>query len=86
MPRIPSTPCGRLPGAGDVPVAVEQSSGQDRLNIHGAIDLETGQTVMRDGLTADDLSTIMLPMAIEAIYLGMRFVQVFLSNRMALIA
>ena len=33
-------------GPKDVPVAVEQSSGRDRLNIHGAIDLETGQTVM----------------------------------------
>jgi hypothetical protein len=30
-------------GPKDVPVAVEQSSGRDRLNIHGAIDLETGQ-------------------------------------------
>jgi transposase len=35
----------------DVPVAVEQSSGRDRLNIHGAIDLETGQTVVKDVLT-----------------------------------
>ena len=31
----------------EVPVAVEQSSGRDRLNIHGAIDLETGQTIMK---------------------------------------
>ena len=29
-------------GPKDVPVAVEQSSGRDRLNIDGAIDLETG--------------------------------------------
>ena len=35
----------------EVPVAVEQSSGRDRLNIHGAIDLETGQTIMKDVLT-----------------------------------
>jgi hypothetical protein len=28
-------------------VAVEQSSGRNRLNIHGAIDLETGQTIMK---------------------------------------
>jgi hypothetical protein len=33
-------------GPKDVLVAVAQSSGRDRLNIHGAIDLETGQTVM----------------------------------------
>src|SRR5271166_3346064 len=35
----------------EVPVAVEQSSGRDRLNIHGAVDLETGQTIMKDVLT-----------------------------------
>ena len=29
-------------------IAVEQSSGRDRLNIHGAIDLETGRTIMKD--------------------------------------
>jgi hypothetical protein len=34
-------------GPKDVPVAEEQSSGRDRLNIHGAIDLETGQTIMK---------------------------------------
>ena len=54
-------------GPKDVPAAVEQSSGRDRLNIHGAIDLETGQTVIKDVLTVDALSTIML-MAIEARY------------------
>ena len=42
----------------EVPVAVEQSSGRDRLNIHGAVDLETGQTIMKDVLTVDALSTI----------------------------
>src|SRR5208337_2499618 len=64
----------------EVPVAVEQSSGRDRLNIHGAIDLETGKTVMKDVLTVDALSTIMLLMAIEAVYPGMRLVHVFLDN------
>jgi len=49
-----------------VPVAVEQSSGRDRLNIPGAIDLETGQTIMKDVLTVDALSTVLLLMAIEA--------------------
>ena len=67
-------------GPKDVPVAVEQSSGRDRLNIHGAIDLETGQTVMKDVLTVDALSTIMLLTAVEARYPGMRFVHVFLDN------
>jgi transposase len=56
-----------------VPVAVEQSSGRDRLNIHGAVDLETGQTIMKDVLTVDALSTILLLTAIEAMYPGMRW-------------
>src|ERR1700745_1385199 len=30
----------------DIPVAITQSSGRERLNIHGAIDLETGNTRM----------------------------------------
>ena len=64
----------------DVAVAVEQSSGRDRLNIHGAIDLETGQTIVKDVLSVDALSTIMLLTAIEAIYPGVRFVHVFLDN------
>jgi transposase len=64
----------------EVRVAVEQSSGRDRLNIHGAIDLETGRTAMRDVLTVDALSTIMLLMAIEAMYPGKRLIHVFLDN------
>jgi hypothetical protein len=64
----------------EVRVAVEQSSGRDRLNVHGAIDLETGQTAMRDVLTVDAVSTIMLLMAIEAMYPGKRLVHLFLDN------
>jgi transposase len=64
----------------EVPVAVEQSSGRDRLNIHGAIDLETGQTIMKDVLTVDALSTILLLAAIETMYPGMRLIHVFLDN------
>lgn len=64
----------------DVPVAVEQSSGWDRLNIHGAIDLDTGWTVMNDVLTVDAASTIMLLMAIEAMYPGKRLIHGFLDN------
>ncbi len=67
-------------GPKDVPIAVEQSSGRDRLNIHGAIDLETGQTVMKDVLTVDAMSTIMLLTAIEAMYPAMRLVHVFVDN------
>jgi len=64
----------------DVPVAVEQSSGRDRLNIHGAIDLETGWTVMKDVLTVNAASTIMLLMAIEVMYPAKRLIHVFLDN------
>ena len=64
----------------EVAVAVEQNSGRDRLNIHGAIDLETGQTIMKDVLTVDAVSTIMLLMEIEATYPGMRLIHVFLDN------
>jgi hypothetical protein len=59
---------------------VEQSSGRDRLNVHGAIDLETGKTAMRDVLTVDAVSTIMLLMAVEAMYPGKRLVHLFLDN------
>jgi transposase len=64
----------------EVPVAVEQSSGRDRLNIHGAIDLETGRTIMKDVLTVDALSTIQLLLTIETMYPGMRLIHVFLDN------
>jgi len=64
----------------DVPVAIEQSSGRDRLNIHGAIDLETGRTVMKDVLAVDALSTILLLTALETLYPDMRLIHVFLDN------
>jgi transposase len=64
----------------DVPVAIAQASGRQRLNIHGAIDLETGQTRMIDVLTVDAMSTIMLLSAIEALYPGLRLIHVFLDN------
>ena len=67
-------------GPRDVPVAVGQGSGRDRLNIHGAIDLETGRTIMKDVLIVDALSTILLLTAIEALYPGMRLIHVFLDN------
>ena len=37
----------------DTPIAVAQTSGRQRLNVHGAIDLETGKTRMLDVLTVD---------------------------------
>jgi transposase len=64
----------------DRAIAAEQTSGRDRLNIHGAIDLETGQTIMKDVLVVDAASTIMLLMALEAMYPRMRLIHVFLDN------
>ena len=61
-------------------IAVPQTSGRQRLNIHGAIDLETGQTRMLDVLTVDAASTIMLLMAIEAMYPGKRLIHLFVDN------
>jgi transposase len=67
-------------GPKDTAVAVPQTSGRQRLNIHGAIDLETGQTRMLEALTVDAISTIMLLMAIEAMYPGKRMIHLFLDN------
>jgi transposase len=61
-------------------VAVDQASGRQRLNIHGAIDLETGKTRIVDVLTVDAMSTIALLMAIEELYPAMRLIHVFVDN------
>jgi transposase len=61
-------------------IAMEQTTGREHLNIHGAIDLETGRTVMRDVLSVDATSTIMLLMAIEAAYPNLRLIHVLLDN------
>jgi len=64
----------------DVAVAVAQTTGRDHINIHGAIDLQTGCTVMRlvDKVDAD--STIQLLAQIEATYPRKRRIHVFLDN------
>lgn len=64
----------------DTKVVIEQTSGRERLNIHGAIDLETGQTRMLDVPTVDGASTIALLAAIEAMYPRKRKIHVFLDN------
>jgi transposase len=64
----------------DTKVAVAQTSGRQRLNIHGAIDLETGKTRMLEVPTADAISTIMLLMAIEAMYPDRRVLHLYLDN------
>ena len=67
-------------GPKDTKVAVAQTSGRQRLNIHGAIDLETGQSRMLEAATVDAASTIMLLMAIEAMYPAKRLIHLFLDN------
>jgi hypothetical protein len=53
--------CARSGAGGkDVPVAVPQSSGRQRLNIHDAIDLETGNTRMIEAATVNVIRMIML--------------------------
>jgi transposase len=64
----------------DIKVVVEQTSGRQRLNIHGAIDLETGKTRMLEVLTVDALSTIALLIAIELMFPLKRWIHVFLDN------
>jgi transposase len=61
-------------------LAIEQTSGRQRINIHGAIDLETGQTRMIEALTIDAASTIRLLESIEALYPMLALIHVFLDN------
>ena len=61
-------------------LAIEQTSGRERINIHGAIDLETGQTRMIEAETIDALSTIRLLEAREAFYPLMACIHLFLDN------
>ena len=48
--------------------------------IHGAIDLETGQTRMIEALTIDAASTIRLLQSIKALYPMLALIHVFLDN------
>jgi len=61
-------------------VAISPSSGRERLNVHGAVDLETGRTQMIDVLTVDAASTIALFTAILAANPDKRVIHVFLDN------
>src|SRR5665811_1029524 len=61
-------------------LAIEQTSGRQRINIHGAIDLETGQTRMIEALTIDAASTIRLLQSIEALYPMLALIHVFLDD------
>ena len=61
-------------------LAIEQTSGRQRINIHGAINLESGQTRMIEAETVDAASTIRLLEAIEALYPLLVLIHVFLDN------
>jgi DDE superfamily endonuclease len=61
-------------------LAIGQTSGRQRINIHGAIDLETGQTRMIEALTIDATSTIRLLQSIETFYSMLALIHVFLDN------
>ena len=61
-------------------LAIEQTSGRQRLNVHGAVNLETGETRMIDVETVNAASTIRLLQAIEAMYPLMTLIHVFLDN------
>ena len=61
-------------------LAIEQTSGRQRINIHGAVNLETGETRMIEAPTIDALSTIKLLEALEALYPLMVMIHVFLDN------
>ena len=61
-------------------LAIEQTSGRQRINIHGAINLETGQTRMIEAESIDAQSTIRLFESIEACYPDKQRLHVFLDN------
>jgi transposase len=61
-------------------LAIEQTSGRQRINIHGAIDLQTGQTRMIEAETIDAMSTIRLLESIEALYPLLAYIHLFLDN------
>jgi transposase len=61
-------------------LAVLQTSGRQRLNIHGALDLETGKTAMIEVECVDATSTIKLLETIEAMDPLLATIHVFLDN------
>jgi transposase len=78
-PTHQSKPAGRWLPRGQR-CALPSASGRDRLNLHGAIDLETGQTRIMDVETVDAQSTIALFEALERSHSTMGRIHVFLDN------
>jgi transposase len=67
-------------GPKEVKLAVPQTTRRQGLNIQGALDLETGKTMMVEALRVDALSTIRLFILIQAMYPAKRLIHVFLDN------
>ena len=61
-------------------LVIEQTTGRQHLNIHGALDLETGKTTMIEAESIDAASTIRLLKAIERTHLQSTKIEVFLDN------
>lgn len=61
-------------------IAVEQTTGRDRLNIHGGINLETGQTQMLAVDKVNGESFVKLLGEIEGAHAAMRLIHVFVDN------
>jgi transposase len=61
-------------------LAIQQTSGRERINIHGAVDLETGQTRMIEADSVNAISTIQLLESLEAAYPLMARIHVYLDN------
>ena len=61
-------------------LAIEQTSGRQRINGHGAIDLETGETRMIETETIDAATTIRLLEALEALYPLLKMINVDLDD------
>ena len=66
----------------DTPIAVAQTSGRQRLNIHGAINLETGHTRMLEVETVDAASTnrLMIAALLTMHCAQARVIHLFLDN------
>jgi transposase len=64
----------------DANIAVPQTTRRQGMNIHGALDLETGKTAMVEALSVDAESTIRLLILLQAMYPRKRIIHLFLDN------
>jgi len=78
-PTFGSKPVGCWAPKGER-LACEQTSGRQRINLHGGIDLETGKTFIHEAETIDALSTITLFEKTEAAYPHARQIHLFVDN------